>query len=250
MDTAKRSARTLLRRAGLDVRRARPAGDGPDGDGPRAIYRRHSEAIIDRHEQQTEADVEGLRARYEQPLLGTVEVWSLVEQLAQCIDPTDCRLYCTSQQTHVRQILEGMEHDGVDDPDLLLTALIHDLGKVLMLAGEDPANVVCLNTPIGHHEPGVGLDQVTFQWNHDEFGWSRFRDHVPDHVAWLIRYHSIEPDDCVDLMDDRDRDYTERYLRVFSRYDHGTKSPFHLPRRPISDYRDLVEDAFPHPIEF
>ena len=39
----------------------------------------------------------------------------LVEQLAQCVDPTDCRLYCTSQQTHVSQILEGMERDGVDD---------------------------------------------------------------------------------------------------------------------------------------
>jgi len=235
-----------LRRAGVDVRRVRATPATVD----RSAYTAEAAAINARHQRQTLDAVSALEAAYREPVFGEVRVWWLVEQLAQCIDPTDCRLFCTSQQTHVLQILAGMERDGVDDPDLLLVALIHDLGKVLLLTGEDPANVVCLNRPIGTPEPGVGLDQVTFQWNHDQFGFERFRPHVPDHVAWMVRHHSIDIDACAPLMDDRDRRWTEQYLRVFSTYDHGTKSPYHLPPRPISDYRDIVEQAFPDPIAF
>ncbi len=67
-------------------------------------------------------------------------------------------------------MLDAMDRDGIDDPELLLAVLVHDLGKLLLVAGEDPANVVCMNSPIGEPTPGVGLDQCTFQWNHDEFG--------------------------------------------------------------------------------
>jgi hypothetical protein len=107
-----------------------------------------------------------------------------------------------------------------------------------------------MNSPIGDPAPGVGLDQCTFQWNHDEFGWSRLRDHVPDGIAWLVRYHSIDADAVAHLMDERDRDYRARYFDVFTRYDHGTKTPFHLPTVELDSYRELVEDAFPEPIAF
>ena len=73
---------------------------------------------------------------------------------------------------------------------------------------------------------------------------------MPDHIAWLIRYHSIVIPECEPLMDDRDRDYVERYLKLFARYDHDTKTPFRLPARQIHEYRDIVEEAFPKPIRF
>ena len=38
-------------------------------------------------------------------------------------------------------MLEAMARDGIDDPDLLLAVLIHDVGKLLLVVGEDPANV-------------------------------------------------------------------------------------------------------------
>ena len=173
-----------------------------------------------------------LRRKYEAPALGDMRMWELVELLAQCVDPSDGRLFGASQLVHVLQMLEAMERDGVTDPDMLLAALVHDVGKVLLLLGEDPANVVCMTAPIGGHEPGVGLDNVTMQWNHDEFGFTRIADHVPDHIAWLVRYHSIVVDVCEPLMDARDRDYYDRYLRTFSHYDHETKTPFRLPAAP------------------
>jgi hypothetical protein len=250
---------SVLAKGGMELRRieapaptvtAPEAAPEPAPD-PRTVdYFTQAREIDARHEAQTHDDVEALRRKYAEPVFGDVRVWNLLEQLAQCIDPSDCALFCTSQQTHVLQMLEAMARDGVDDPDLVLAVLVHDLGKLLLLTGEDPANVVCMNSPIGEHEPGIGLDQCAFQWNHDEFAWSRFRDLVPDGVAWLVRYHSIDPDAVVQLMDERDLAYRARYFDVFTCYDHGTKTPFHLPALSLDAYRDVVEDAFPEPIPF
>ena len=71
-----------------------------------------------------------------------------------------------------------------------------------------------------------------------------FKDHVPDDLAWLVRYHSVLPAHW-GLMDAQDRDRAERLLRPFSRYDHGTKSPFFLPRKRIDHYRPVIEKWLP-----
>jgi inositol oxygenase len=147
-------------------------------------------------------------------------------------------------------MLDGMDRDAVTDPDLVLTALIHDVGKLLLLTGEDPANVTGTNEPIGEYDDGCGLDSCLFQWNHDEFGYSRFKDYVPDHVAWLLRYHSIDPTRWFHLMDERDRAYNERYFTPFRGYDQGTKSPYRVPVHRLEDFRDLIEAVFPDPIPF
>jgi hypothetical protein len=60
----------------------------------------------------------------------------------------------------------------------------------------------------------------------------------------------MDADAVAHLMDARDREHRARYFDVFTRYDHGTKTPFHLPTASLDDYRDLVEDTFPQPIPF
>ena len=104
-------------------------------------------------------------------VLGKFRVWDLIEKLALCVDPTEIRLLCTSQYMHVCQLIRGMERDGELDDTMLLTALLHDLGKVAMLAGEAPENVVCLIEPIEAVEPGSGLDNAIFQFGHDEIAY-------------------------------------------------------------------------------
>ena len=217
---------------------------------PKADFWSRAQPIERRHLAQTEAAVAALRAKYEAPIIGDVRVWDQIERLALCIDPSDSRLYNTSQLVHLLQVIEGMAHDGIVDPDLILAALVHDIGKVLLLTDEDPANIVCTNTVIAAPGPGCGLDACTFQWNHDEFGWSRLKDHVPDHVAWLVRYHSIDMDQAEPYFDQRDHEWAERYLRVFARYDHDTKSAHLRPSIELRSYRDLIEDTFPDPIPF
>jgi predicted HD phosphohydrolase len=213
-------------------------------------YYRNGARILRRHAAQTVEDVAALRRKYEAPVFGKVSVWSLVEKLAQCIDPTDGRLFCTSQLVHVLQILAEMEADGVASEEFVLAALVHDLGKVLLVAGEPPENVVGMNDPIGTYEPGIGLENCVLQWNHDEFAYSRLKDHLPEGLAWLVRYHSINRATCEPYMNEKDRAYAARYLDLFERYDHGTKSPFFLPKRPIDEYRHVIEKALPPTILF
>jgi hypothetical protein len=203
-----------------------------------------------RRRRQTVGDVARLRARHHAPLIGEVYVWELVEALAGCVDPTDCQLLGASQQLHVRQMLEAMEGDGVADADLLLAAVVHDLGKLALDAGEDPADVVGPSSPIGAPADGVGLDHVVFQWGHAELAYERFKAHVPPHVAWLVRHHNLAEHECRRLMDARDRRLAERYLVPFQRYDRRSKSAVRLPPASIHRYRDLVEKAFPDPITF
>lgn len=232
---------------------AAPRRSAPPLASPQALadgYSQRAAAIEARHNAQTADTVAALRKKYAAPVLGQVSPWSLVEKLAQCIDPTDRRLLGASQQLHVLQMIDAMEAEGTATEEWLLVTLLHDIGKVLLLTGEAPENVVCMNKPVSVCAPGGGLDNCVMQWNHDEFAYSRLKDHLPDGLAWLVRYHSILPETCEPYMDARDREYTERYLRPFARYDHQTKSPLYLPQRRLEDYRPVVERALPATIVF
>src|ERR1700687_568854 len=175
------------------VRRGTAAADSygqlldDKADTDKRAFASEAKRIYERHFAQTHDTVTALQRKYAQPVFGAMRVWDLVEKLALCIDVSDEHLGCTNQLIHVQQVVEGMERDGIQDTDFFLAALTHDLGKVLLLAGEAPENVMCATRPIGEYDPGVGLDRVVFQWNHDEFIYSRLRDRLPEHVPWLVR---------------------------------------------------------------
>lgn len=214
------------------------------------VFSDKAEEIYAKHWAQTPADVEALRAKYATPIYGEVDPCDLLDELARCIDLTDRTLYVTSQWVHVQQILRLMEQNGVTDEDLYFLALVHDLGKVLMLVGEEQENVVCGNRPIGEYEPGVGLDNVTFQWNHDEFIYDRLVDHVPDPIAWTVRYHSVRLEEVEHLMDDRDREYSQQYLQRFQPYDIHSKSVFIADLEVIERWKPLLRERLPETLVF
>jgi hypothetical protein len=246
----RRAMKAVLAWGGYQIRRAPRSGPEAQASLDREAFERHARAIQARHDAQTRETIATLSRRYEPPVLGRVRVFSLLERLGQCIDPTDGTLGCVSQEVHVLQVAAAMEADGVADPDLLLVALIHDLGKLLLVQGNAPEDVVCGANPVGENAPGAGLDRCVLQWGHAEFVYRRFRDHVPEHVAWLLRYHNVSIGRCAPLMDARDRAWTERYLRPFQQYDQDSKSRHRLPPKALAAYRDQIESAFPEPILF
>jgi len=211
-------------------------------------FRREADAIVARRDRQTATEVTALKARYEDAVFGRVRVWDLVEKLALCVDATDLRLFCASQFIHLQQIFAAMRQNGVDDPDLLLLAIIHDLGKVLLLAAAAPENVVGVTKRIAGGSPGAGLDAALFQFGHGEFLYSRIKGLVPDHVAWVARYHNISVRENRPLMTERESAWTDKYLIPFSRFDGGFVSPYALPRVDLAHCREIVERAFPSPI--
>lgn len=225
--------------------RYKAGAGGLDGD-----FARRAAEIQERHSRQTVDDVRALKAKYESPILGKFRVWDLIEKLGLCVDPSDPGLQCTSQYMHVCQIISAMEADGVSDERLLLIALLHDVGKVAMLQGEEPEDVVCFIAPLEGVE-GAGLDNTVFQFGHDEIAYSRFKDHVDEDVAWVLRYHSMVMGWAEPYMNDRDRVRESELLQTFRMYDQGTKSPANRPKLMTLDrYRDFIEGRFPNPILF
>jgi predicted HD phosphohydrolase len=214
----------------------------------RDAYEAEARTLYLDHFRQNREQALGLRDKYRTPIFGIVPVIDVLRRLAECIDPTDTELYCVNQLVHTLQVAGGMEQDGITDETLILAALLHDMGKVTELVGEVPEYVNGPNEPIGDHAAGCGLDNVLTTWNHDEFAYQRVRAYVPDHVAWLIRHHSLRFDLCMDLMDARDRRYFDTYLGLFRKYDLGTKSVFNRPQKRLSDYEALVRSYFPAPI--
>jgi hypothetical protein len=238
----KRLFQAVLARRGYEIRAIPPVPrDVPE----RVAFVTSADDIHRRHRAQTREQVTALRAKYARPLHGLVNTWELLEGLGGCVDPTDVRLYGASQQLHLLQVLTAMEGDHVEDPVLLAAALLHDVGKLLLLAGEAPEHVVGSRAPIGAHEPGGGLDHAWLQWNHGEFAYSRIKNDVDEPVAWLVRYQSIVPERCAPLFDARDRTYVARYLTAFRHYDQTFKSPFTLPRKRLADYRALAARLLP-----
>jgi myo-inositol oxygenase len=238
-----RGVNHLLHLQGLDLQRWPPGAHQPS-------FGRTAVEIVERHRAQSAGDIAVLQRRYTAPVFGQCRVWDLIERLGCCVDPSDQRLYLASQQMHVLQMISRMEEDGAATPEMILAALIHDLGKLLLLTGEDPANVTSMNAPVGQWAAGSGLDNCLLQWNHDEFAYQRFKDLISPDLAWLVRYHSVQLPQVIPLMDDTDLERYERLLRPFVRYDQGTKSPVRMPTVSLLAYRDLIEDAFPDPINF
>ena len=201
-----------------------------------------------RHDAQTAEMVTALKKKYENPVYGRIRVWDLVEKMHQCIDPSDPTLLGMSQFGHVMQVVAAMEASRIQDPNLFLLALLHDAGKVLLVNGELPENVVCPVDRLSEVPEGAGLDNVVFQFGHSEFIYSRLKDHVPEPVAWVARYHTIRTRDAAPYMNAKDREYTEKYLRPFKGFDGGFKSPYLRPKIDLAKYRELIEQTFPHPI--
>ncbi len=214
------------------------------------IYARDAAAIRAGHAAQTSAEAAALRKKYLQPVFGEVSTWSLFEMMARVIDTADDRLYCTSQEVHMLQVIEAMAADGMASEEFVLAALVHDLGKVCMLQGEPAKNVTYMNSLLATGEPGAGLDQCVLQWSSDDLTWSRLKDHLPPAIAWLVRYHGITTADCEPYMNAQDRSYHERYLVPFRVYDLQSKSPFARPRCRLEDFRPIIGKYLPPRIVF
>lgn len=211
-------------------------------------FRHEAARIGEARARQTADDVAALKARYEGAVFGKVRMWDLIERLALCIDQSDRRLFGGSQFLHAQQVFAAMQANGVEDTDLLLLSLIHDLGKVVLLASAAPEDVVGVTRRIVDGEPGAGLDRAVYQFGHGELLHSRVAGLVPEHVAWVVRWHNIDVAAERPFMTAQEREWTERWLVPFQRFDGGFVSPYYVPKLDLARCRELVERAFPAPV--
>src|ERR1700721_2926556 len=151
---------------------------------------------------------------------GEKSIWEAAEFLNTLVDDSDPDTDLT-QIEHLLQTSEAIRKDG-HPRWMVLTGLIHDLGRTLCLYGEpqwavvgDTFPVGCaysdqivfpeyfaanpdINVPeyqtkYGIYEPNCGLENVNLSWGHDEYIYQVAKPYLPEPALYMLRYHSFYP---------------------------------------------------------
>ncbi|KAF9662452.1 hypothetical protein SADUNF_Sadunf18G0054700 [Salix dunnii] len=198
----------------------------------------------EQHTNQTYDYVMRMREEYGKLDKAVMSIWECCELLNDVVDDSDPDLD-EPQIQHLLQSAEAIRKDYPDEDWLHLTALIHDLGKVLLLPqfGQLPQWAVVGDTfPLGcafdesnvHHKyfknnpdfknpdysskngiykEGCGLDNVVISWGHDDYMYLDFLRDVALHKAGAYK-HLMNKQDEEDL----------KWLNIFNKYDLYSKS--------------------------
>jgi inositol oxygenase len=233
------------------------------------------------HRHQTYDFVRQKEAEYLTLNRKTMGAWETLEFLNTLVDDSDPDLDLT-QLDHALQTAESIRR--ANQPRwMIVTGLIHDLGKVLCLWGEPQWAVVGDTFPVGcafsdkivypeffeenadRHDPrystecGIyernrGLEHVHMSWGHDEYLYHAVKDRLPVEAHYMLRYHSFyaahREGAYGHLMNDRDREMF-KWVRAFNRYDlysKGDGKPDAEALKPY--YQDLLAEYFPDPIRW
>ncbi|KAL1325678.1 hypothetical protein HN51_035734 [Arachis hypogaea] len=235
------------------------------------------------HINQTYDFVKKMREHYQKLDKAEMSIWECCELLNQVVDESDPDLD-EPQIQHLLQSAEAIRKDYPNEDWLHLTALIHDLGKILLLPqfGElsqwavvgdtfpvgcafDEANIhhkyfkdnpdfknPAYNTKEGVYTKGCGLNNVMMSWGHDDYMYLVAKENgstLPSAGLFIIRYHSFyalhKEGAYAHLMNDEDRENL-KWLHVFNKYDLYSKSKVLVDVEKVKPYyQSLIEKYFP-----
>src|SRR5215207_359397 len=200
------------------------------------------------HTRQTLEAVLGKKRQYLSLNRAEMGVWEAMGHLNALVDDSDPDID-VPQIEHNLQTAESIRAAG-HPRWFILAGLVHDLGKVLCLFGDNPdVQDPRYRTPRGIYEEGCGLDRVHFSWGHDEYLYHVVKDYLPEEALYMIRYHSayaIHRERAYQhLMSEHDREMF-RWVRAFNPHDLYSKAaerPDVAALKPF--YADLVAEFFP-----
>lgn len=248
--------------------------ESPGRDSVKEFYRLN-------HQYQTVAFVNEKQADYLRFNKKEMPVWEAFDFLNELVDDSDPDTDL-SQLQHLLQTSEAIRRDG--HPDwMVLTGLMHDMGKVLCLFGEPQWGVVGDTFPVGcaysdavvypeyfKHNPdytdpvystqlgvyteGCGLRNVTMSWGHDEYVYQMLKDYLPEEGLYMLRYHSFyawHREGAYDyLLDDHDRKMLQ-WVKLFNPYDLYSKNPTPPNWEELKPYyENLVKKYLPATLKF
>nr|GMD60584.1 Inositol oxygenase 1 [Ipomoea batatas] len=212
-----------------------------------------------------------------------MSIWECCELLNDVVDDSDPDLD-EPQIDHLLQTAEAIRKDYPHQDWMHLTALIHDLGKVLLHPsfGELPqwavvgdtfplgcafdesivhhkyfkenpdCNNTLYNTRNGVYEEGCGLDKVLMSWGHDDYMYLVAKQNgttLPSAALFIIRYHSFyalhREGAYTHLMNEEDKE-NMKWLKIFNKYDLYSKSKVRIDVEKVKPYYlSLIEKYFP-----
>ncbi|MBA0718559.1 hypothetical protein Golax_006302 [Gossypium laxum] len=235
------------------------------------------------HINQTYDFVKKIREEYKKLNKAEMGIWECCELLNEVVDDSDPDLD-EPQIQHLLQSAEAIRKDYPNEDWLHLTALIHDLGKILVLPkfGELPQWAVVGDTfPVGcafdefnvHYKyfrenpdfknpkystnngvysEGCGLDNLLMSWGHDDYMYMVAKENgttLPQAGLFIIRYHSFYPlhkhGAYAQFMNEEDKK-NMKWLHVFNKYDLYSKSKAHVDVEKVKPYYEsLIAKYFP-----
>ncbi|CAH1422735.1 unnamed protein product [Lactuca virosa] len=235
------------------------------------------------HINQTVDFVKRMRHEYEKLDKVELSIWECCELLNEIVDESDPDLD-EPQIEHLLQTAEAIRTDYPNQDWLHLTALIHDLGKVLLHPsfGELPQWAVVgdtfpvgcafdksivhnkyfvdnpdYNNPIynskhGIYSQGCGLENVMMSWGHDDYMYlvaKENRTTLPSAGLFVITYHSFyalhRSGAYKHLMNEEDAENL-KWLQIFNKYDLYSKSKVRVDVEKVKPYyQSLINKYFP-----
>lgn len=234
------------------------------------------------HQNQTVDFVRNRMAKWKKFNHAELTIMEALEKLNSLIDESDPDNDLPNI-VHAFQTAERIRETYPEHDWFHLTGLIHDLGKVLALWGEEQWAVVgdtfvvgCApgdnvvyrehsfkgnpdldnpryNTKYGIYKPNCGLDNVLFSWGHDEYMACVLQNHpkctLPKEAIRIIRFHSFYPwhsgGDYQHLCNEQDQKTLE-WIREFNKFDLYTKSaPVPDIEKLIPYYQGLIDKYIP-----
>ncbi len=233
------------------------------------------------HRHQTLDFVRAKKAEYLRLDKRRMGIWAAMEFLNTLVDDSDPDTNL-SQIEHLMQTAEAIRGDS-HPRWMVLTGLIHDLGKILCLWGEPQWSVVgdtfpvgCAwsekivffpffadnvdsavpgyQTPAGIYEEGCGLDGVHLSWGHDEYLYNVVKEYLPAEALAMIRFHSFYPwhkeGAYAHLTSGQDRELLAS-VKAFNPYDLYSKSAARPDVRALRPYyEELIAEYFPPEIRW
>jgi inositol oxygenase len=248
--------------------------EAPERDTVREFYRLN-------HQYQSYDFVQEKKANYLKFDKKEMPVWDAFQFLNQLVDDSDPDTDLDQFQ-HLLQTSEAIRKDG--HPDwMVMTGLLHDMGKVLCLFGEpqwavvgDTFPVGCAfsdkivypeffkdnpdysdaryNTKFGVYSPNCGLDNVSLSWGHDEYIYQMAKDYLPEPGLYMLRYHSFyaqHREHAYDhLMNSHDHEMF-KWVNLFNPYDLYSKNPNPPDWNELKPYYEaLVQKYLPATLKF
>ncbi|OMO93307.1 Inositol oxygenase [Corchorus olitorius] len=255
-------------------------GDYEADNGRNDIVEQHYKSS---HINQTVDFVKRMRAEYEKLDKAEMGIWECCELLNEVVDDSDPDLD-EPQIQHLLQSAEAIRKDYPNEDWLHLTALIHDLGKILVLPqfGELPQWAVVgdtfpvgcafdesnvhfkyfkenpdfnnpkYNTKNGIYSEGCGLDNVLMSWGHDDYMCMVAKENgttLPSAALFIVRYHSFYPlhkyGAYAQFMNEEDKE-NMKWLKIFNKYDLYSKSKVLVDVEEVKPYYEsLIAKYFP-----
>jgi len=206
------------------------------------IQMRVKQFYYDQHRNQTLDFVTRKREEWLQFSHASLNIMDCLQILSDFLDASDPDVDVPNL-VHAYQTAERLRQAVPDKPWMHLVGLIHDLGKVMAMWGEEqyatagdtypvgcaPAKSIVYSrksfdgnpdmdhpvysTTNGIYQPGCGLENLIMAWGHDEYTYQALVNHptcaLPDEALYAIRFHSFYPyhtgRDYLQFVNERDR---------------------------------------------